>query len=241
MQPRRNRPGSRLEDWYSWQLTSEPEINPKSSLALKEYLQHCIYLHSANNDQNNPITVNDIVKLPNEQDPDVWQYEQLRQICQDLGQFVALLEPECTPTSCPEMKADEWLYLCAAHPQPNSCRAFEYMIHTLDGATALLCSDRYFPSRGSIKESSLRHYQAIARRLYRIFAHAWFHHRELFSDMENETRLYARFLAFATIHFKLVPDQLVIIPNSALGDVEIDVAEIVKRDEMVEDAETIAP
>lgn len=30
------------------------------------------------------------------------------------------LESECTKQICPEMKADGWLYLCAAHPSTQS-------------------------------------------------------------------------------------------------------------------------
>jgi hypothetical protein len=82
------------------------------------------------------------------------------------------------------MKAtDEWLYLCAAHKTPKECCAIDYIIHTLDGTAALLNSDKYFPSRVSISESSLKYFQSIARRLYRVFSHAYFHHRDLFDQV----------------------------------------------------------
>ncbi|KAI9350894.1 Mob1/phocein [Obelidium mucronatum] len=106
-----------------------------------------------------------------------------------------MLLPECRPecADCQEMKAGEWQYLCAAHPSPQPCSAIDYIIHTLDSTTALLNNTKLFPSR--------------------IFAHAWFHHRLVFDEFENETHLYKRFLYLSTIEFQLVPDKLVTIPD----------------------------
>lgn len=38
--------------------------------------------------------------------------------------------------------------------------------------------------RLQIPGTSIKHFTSIARRLYRIFAHAWFHHREIFEQCE---------------------------------------------------------
>lgn len=54
---------------------------------------------------------------------DVWVYEQLRRLSQDLSHpWVTSLQEECTRDMCPEMKAGEWLYLCAAHATANEVR-----------------------------------------------------------------------------------------------------------------------
>ena len=53
-------------------------------------------------------------------DKDVWQYEHLRRVCMELHHLVCKMESVCNEKTCPEMKADEWLYLCAAHPQPQN-------------------------------------------------------------------------------------------------------------------------
>lgn len=45
-----------------------------------------------------------------------------RQVCLELSLLVVALESECTKQNCPEMKADGWLYLCAAHPSTQSVR-----------------------------------------------------------------------------------------------------------------------
>ncbi|TRM64822.1 Mob1/phocein [Schizophyllum amplum] len=144
-----------------------------------------------------------------------WIYEQLRRLAQDLTHpLCTMLQLECNRQTCPEMKAGEWLYLCVAHGNDGAmeqCCAIDYILHTIDSATALLNSPRAFPSRLQIPTSSHRHFSALARRLGRIFAHAYFHHREAFEQAEAESSLYARFLAL-TQKFDLVPTEFLVIP-----------------------------
>src|SRR5947208_3610580 len=74
------------------------------------------------------------------------------------------------------------------------------------------------PRRINIPPLSHRHFGSLARRLGRIFAHAYFHHREVFEQAEAESSLYARFLAL-TCKFDLVPPEFLIIPTrSGLSD-----------------------
>ncbi|KAF8886774.1 Mob1/phocein [Infundibulicybe gibba] len=148
-----------------------------------------------------------------------WIYEQLspRRLAQDLSHpLITMLQQECSRASCPEMKAGEWLYLCVAHGNDGAmeqCCAIDYILHTLDSATVLLNSPRAFPSRLQIPQTSHRHFSSLARRLGRIFAHAYFHHREAFEQAEAESSLYARFLAL-TSKFGLVPPEFLVIPSS---------------------------
>jgi hypothetical protein len=65
--------------------------------------------------------------------------------------------------------------------------------------------------RLQIPQTSHRHFSSLARRLGRIFAHAYFHHREVFEQAEAESSLYARFLAL-TSKFDLVPAEFLVIP-----------------------------
>jgi hypothetical protein len=154
-----------------------------------------------------------------------WIYEQLRRLAQDLSHpLITMLQQECTRATCPEMKAGEWMYLCVAHGNDGAmeqCCAIDYILHTVDSATALLNSPRAFPSRISIPPPSHRHFGSLARRLGRIFAHAYFHHREVFEQAEAESSLYARFLAL-TCKFELVPPEFLIIPtpSTAFEDAE---------------------
>jgi len=71
--------------------------------------------------------------------------------------------------------------------------------------------------RLSIPQTSHRHFASLARRLGRIFAHAYFHHREAFEQAEAESSLYARFLAL-TAKFDLVPSEFLVIPSNQYTD-----------------------
>ena len=103
----------------------------------------------------------------------------------------------------------------------KQCCAIDYILHTLDSATSLLNSPRNFPSRLSIPAPSHRHFSSLARRLGRIFAHAYFHHRAAFAQAEAESALYARFLAL-TSRFELVPAEFLVIPPGIVGYEEHD-------------------
>ena len=67
-------------------------------------------------------------------------------------------------------------------------------------------------NRISIPSASHRHFNSLARRLSRIFAHAYFHHREVFEQAEADSSLYARFLALID-KFDLVPREFLVIPT----------------------------
>uniref|UniRef100_A0A6U4PZ83 Uncharacterized protein n=2 Tax=Hemiselmis andersenii TaxID=464988 RepID=A0A6U4PZ83_HEMAN len=154
-------------------------------------------------------------ECPSGADAGVWQLENIRHFTMELSGLAVALNSECTSVTCPKMKAtDEWMYLCAAHKQPQECSAMDYIIHTLDGTCSLLTSAKWFPSRSHIPDSSLKYFQSIARRLYRILSHTFFHHRATFDAFENKHQLCCRFVAFAKF-FDLIPPKLLIIPETA--------------------------
>lgn len=146
-------------------------------------------------------------------DTDVWVYEQLRKIVSDFTTpWLTELQRECDrkqkPTTCDAMNAKDWMYLCASHGEEKQCCAIDYVIHTLDGTTALLNSHRHFPSRTYIPTTSLRHFGSVSRRLSRIFVHAYEHHRDTFEECEAETSLYARFVALVKAYDLISVDSL---------------------------------
>lgn len=158
----------------------------------------------------------------------IWLITAYSQVCLELSLLVVALESECTKQVCPEMKADGWMYLCAAHPSTQSVSLFlfiesyfnhnnslaniKYSVQPLITSFTLWMELRFcwiitsiFQAgkiycvihgwvgiyiltllyyRISIPEPSLKHFQSVARRLYRIFAHAYFHHREVYEYFE---------------------------------------------------------
>ncbi|KAG8985152.1 hypothetical protein FRB90_004906, partial [Tulasnella sp. 427] len=221
---RRPMRGSRLQDAFPPPPANLQLSDIDSAFPLQEYITHLV--------QIDPHDVDTIVSIPGTRKEDgsstedkelgvdeaCWIYEQLRRLAQDLTHpLITALQAECNRSTCPEMKAGEWLYLCVAHGTGPSatmeqCCAIDYITHTLDSATALLNSPRAFPSRLQIPPTSKRQFPSLARRLSRIFAHAYYHHREVFEQAEAESSLYARFLTLAK-RFDLVPAEFLVLPG----------------------------
>jgi hypothetical protein len=62
----------------------------------------------------------------------------------------------------------------------------------------------------------MRHLTNVFRRLYRIFAHAWFQHRDVFWEVEGHDGLYIFFRTVCDI-FQLIPEDNYTIPPEAEG------------------------
>jgi len=146
----------------------------------------------------------------------VWQYEHVRQFILELNLLVTTLKDVCKKETCPSMKGpDECMYLCAAHKTAMECSAYEYMIHNLDHSTAILQNVKNFSSRVSIPE--VKNLDTIVRRLYRLFSHAYYHHREVFNEFETQMFLCQRFTEF-TLKYGLLPAKMTNIPRNGAGD-----------------------
>ena len=87
-----------------------------------------------------------------------------------------------------------------------------YIVNTLDHAIGQLCSSKHFESRVNIPDASVKKLPSLARRLYRIFGHAYFQHREVFDKFESETSLCKRFHAL-TAKFDIMKKSNFDIPN----------------------------
>ncbi|KAH7731604.1 Mob1/phocein family protein [Aphelenchoides avenae] len=205
--PHRNEPGCKREEWNKWPLVSFDEMD--STLNVQQWIQQCIRADYKN--------IDTILTCPSGVEEGVWKYEHLRQFCMELNGLAVLLQDECKPETCVQMTATEqWIFLCAAHKNPKECSAIDYTRHTLDGAASLLNSNRYFLSRITIKESSIAKIGSVCRRVYRIFSHAYFHHRNLYDTFEEETYLCRRFTAFV-MKYNLMAHEHLIVPVPELN------------------------
>merc|ERR1712048_1017916 len=97
----------------------------------------------------------------------------------------------------------------------QDCAAIDYMTHTIDGSTALLTNARHFGSPSSMHQDSDKYFQSMARRLYRIFAHVYYHHRKVFDEIETGTHLCARFSHFV-MRYQLMSPSMLLVPQDAL-------------------------
>ena len=121
------------------------------------------------------------------------------------------------------MRASEWQYLCAVHDPPKSCSAIDYCCHTLNWAGDTLTSQKHFPSRLTLgtevtggSQQGVRQLTNIFRRVYRMFAHAWFQHRSVFCDVEGREGLYVFYKSVCDF-YNLIPEENYTVPAEAEG------------------------
>jgi len=142
----------------------------------------------------------------------LWKYEQVRYFCKELNWLVVAIQGFCPPLKYPQMIATEqWIFLCAAHKTPKECPAVDYMRHTLDFVAVQLNDPKRYPSRTTVKDQSVQKLGNICRRIYRLFAHAYYQHRSIYDEFEKRTKLCTRFTMFVR-EYDMMPDSNIIVP-----------------------------
>ncbi|KAL1956123.1 hypothetical protein VTO42DRAFT_7642 [Malbranchea cinnamomea] len=228
---RRIRPGTKAAD-----MAFGPPLVPLSQLdspfQLQEHLKALYhnYTRPPGSLTIAPITRKVATKLaepPEGVERSLWLYELCRFLTMKANSLIVAFfaeNPPCSAKTCPEMRASEWQYLCAVHDPPKACCAIDYCCHTLDWATNILTSPKYFPSRLTLgsdasggPQTSMKHLTNIFRRVYRIFAHAWFQHREVFWQVEGTDGLYVFFKTVCDI-YNLIPEDNYTVPSEAEGE-----------------------
>lgn len=197
-----------------------------SAFQLQEHLAALHYHHTASN--TTAITraaAAQLAQPPSGIDRTIWLYELCRFLIAECNSLIVGFlfdNPPCSSATCPEMRASEWQFLCAVHDQPKSCCAIDYCCHTLDWAANVVTNPKIFPSRfvlvseGHDKGAVLKNLVNVFRRLHRIFAHAWFQHREVFWSVESRTGLYAFFKTVCDL-YDLLPAENYKLPPEAEG------------------------
>ena len=235
---RRIRPGTKAADMsYGPPKIPLHEVRSKSSLAgistltrqqIDSSFQNQEYLKSLYQEaRHHPDTKNEIpitresalyiATPPEGVEKNIWLYELARLLLIRTNDVIVHLykdNPPCSPKDCPEMRASEWQYLCAVHDPPKSCSAIDYSCHTLDWATNVLTSTKLFPSRLNIEPTSIKHMVNVFRRVYRIFAHAWFQHREIFWMIENTQGLYMLYKTVCETYHVMEKESYTIPPEA---------------------------
>ncbi|KAG9391745.1 Mob1/phocein [Carpediemonas membranifera] len=216
-------PGTKNADIRTKTVSGPEEID--GSFPIQEYIYNMI--------ENTPLNVEAFIKIPSDlnekQYLHVWQYENIRAMTDQLSLLISVVQDQCTPHSCPEMRVgQEWVFLCAAHKTPQQCSAIDYMAHTVDATSTVLNSINYFPSRVTIHSKGHKLFASMARRLARVFAHVYHHHREVFEDFEDQTGLCERFLRFMFEH-KLLQNE----PNSTMLPADFLETRVARRAELM--------
>lgn len=74
----------------------------------------------------------------------------------------------------------------------------------------------FFCLRVAIKETSVSKLGSVCRRVYRIFSHAYFHHRKIFDEFESQRHLCNRFTQFVT-KYALMSSENLLVPFDDVG------------------------
>ena len=197
----------------------------ESAFQLQEYLKYLYEKHTHPPGSENLTTkltretALAIANPPKDIDRDLWLYELCRLLVVKADRLIVhffTVDPPCSAQTCPEMRASEWQYLCAVHEPPKPCCAIDYCCHTLDWAAKTLASQTQFPSRLTLGNdgAAVRQLTNIMRRVYRIFAHAWFQHQSEFWEVENSEGLYMLFKTVCDV-YQLIPEENYTIPPEA--------------------------
>lgn len=109
------------------------------------------------------------------------------------------------------MKVNNESYKCTVHDKWRDCCAIEYIIHNLDSSTEVILNLRHFFAKPNVSESAVRNLEQIVRRLYRLFSHCFYYHKDVFEEFEREMSLYKRFFEFM-IKFKFNKKDTLIPP-----------------------------
>ena len=109
---------------------------------------------------------------------------------------------------CPSIST-EFVYNCHVHSPPQQCSATDYIIHNLDSVSNLILSSKFTSnlSDPNVKQQL----NDIPRMLYRIFAHFWSNHRDIFNSFESEFALFERFYLVCVTQLKLIPESMISI------------------------------
>jgi len=222
---RRVHPGTKAAE-----MAAGPPLVPlhelDSAFQLQEHLAALHYHHIAEGtkaiDRDSALL---LAQPPPGIDRTLWLYELCRFLisqCNSLIVGFLFDAPPCSASTCPEMRASEWQFLCAVHEQPKSCCAIDYCCHTLDWAANVVTDQKLFPSRFVVladpqsKNVGVKNLINVFRRLHRIFAHAWFQHRSVFWSVEGQTGLYVFFKTVCDL-YDLLPAENYKLPPEAEG------------------------
>lgn len=86
------------------------------------------------------------------------------------------------------------------------------MSHNLDQATSILLNSKTFSNRTNIGDT--KSLDTVFRRLYRIFSHTYFYHKEIFESFEKDMFLCERFVAIG-LKYGMIEESMINIPKEA--------------------------
>jgi hypothetical protein len=121
-----------------------------------------------------------------------YNYEWTRAFHTLFSEIITELGEVCDSKTCPKITAGpDWEYICMNHDNLKNitCTDIDYCTHTLDTNILLLTNPIYFPDREKISYHSAKALPKIVRYFYRMLAHTYCHHKNLFDSLEEKYRI----------------------------------------------------
>jgi MOB kinase activator 1 len=157
------------------------------------------------------------VKLPAGESLNDWLAVSVVDFFNQLSCLFAPVAEYCTPKTCPEMTAGPaFKYFWqdnGKYKKATMLPAHEYITNVMLWTEQYINNEKYFPSDPSVPFPAdfLEIVKNIFKRLFRIYAHLYHHHRENIRNIGAEAHLNTSFrhFVFFAQEFKLIPeDQL---------------------------------
>lgn len=142
----------------------------------------------------------DVVKLPPGEDLFEWLAVNVIDLFHQVSMLAGTLSEFCTTEKCPKMAAGEGFEYAWAKTDGTklNCSAPEYIDYTLCWVQAEIDNDDIFPSQigKPFPSNFMCIITAIARRLFRIYAHVYRHHIETTEEIKITEHLNTSFKHF---------------------------------------------
>ena len=156
------------------------------------------------------------VKLPEGEDLNEWFAVNLADFFNQISILYFTVAEYCTEQSCPVMSAGPaYKYLWRSgnkkHSKPQELSAPAYINALMDWVEGQLSDDAVFPSQ--IDVPFPKNFQSICKeimkRLFRVYAHCYYHHLETFKEADMGAHLDTSFkhFVFFAMEFKMIPHE----------------------------------
>lgn len=153
----------------------------------------------------------DAVKLPEGGDLDEWMAVHCVDFYNQISMLFATITEFCTPETCPKMTAGPgYLYLWAENGErAREVSAPVYVSLLMDWIERQIDDESVFPSMPDQPFPRGFHnvVKTIMKRLFRVYAHCYYHHRQTFTDLDEMVHLNTSFkhFIFFVLEFELIP------------------------------------
>lgn len=156
----------------------------------------------------------DAVKLPVGEDINEWYAVNVVNFFNQISMLYTTIIDFCTEQKCPIMSAGpayKYLWSDKKHPKPVMLSAPEYIGNLMDWIESLFDDNSIFPS--TIGDPFPKNFhniiKDIMKRLFRVYAHCYYHHLENFEQLEVTPHVNTSFkhFIFFALEFKLIPSE----------------------------------